>query len=225
MLEVISHTLEDINNLNNSKADRIELCRALDQDGLTPDLKFVEEVLSVTKKPIRVIIRPRDEFITNPNEVEEMIQTIRKIKRLGNSYLDGFVMGYITPNGDYDHESMSKLIAAAKPYKITYHKASDFFISDLKFFEEFGVDTVLTQGTNKEPIEKNVELLTKLRRSDSKVELLLGGGVTLENIEELASISSSIHIGSLARFGKSYGKEIDVDMVNRIANIINRSQI
>lgn len=225
MLEVIAHTLGDIKNLNNSKADRIELCRALDQDGLTPDLRFIEEVLSVAKKPIRVIIRPRDEFTTNPREVEEMIQTIREIKRLGNSYLDGFVMGYITSAGEYDSESMSKLIAAAKPYRITYHKASDFFISDLKFFEKLGIDTVLTQGTNKKPIEENVELLTKLHRSDSKVELLLGGGVTLENIEELASISRSIHIGTLARFGKSYGEEIDVDMVNRVADITNRVQI
>lgn len=219
MLEVIAHNIEDVKKISETRAERIELCTDLDQDGLTPSIEFVKAVLEVTTVPVRIMVRPNNSFKTSDLEIENMCEYIKEIKALNHRYVDGFVFGYLDEDQKIDLIHVQKLIQVSKPYAIVFHKASDAFITNMRLFEELGIDTVLTQGGTR-PILENLDKLKKLKNEKSKVELLIGGGVNLENIKELSLISKNIHIGSLARKNKSYDFDIDQKMIEKIVTII-----
>lgn len=219
MLEVIAHTVKDIELISLTRASRIELCTNLEFDGLTPNLEFVKKALEVTKVPIRVMIRPQNTFYAQDDEITKMTEYIEQLKNLSHPFLEGFVFGYLTDNNKINIRQMEKLILASGNLTTTFHKASDKCQDDLTPLKELGVTTILTQG-GENKIEQNKENLLKIKKELKDIELLLGGGVTLENLSELKEISKSIHIGSLARIDKSYEKDIDTQIIEKIVKII-----
>lgn len=204
MLEIIATSIADVINISKTTATNIELCANIDQDGLTPDLKMVNDALRVSKKRVRVMVRPRDSFITNDQEVAQMVDYINAVKKLNHPSLDGFVCGYLK-NQQLDVVQMKKLIIAAKPYKITLHKASDLIKIKPHLILELGIDQILTQG-GENKVLNNIDYLTSLAQ---EVNVLVGGGIDEEVFKVLKANELNIHIGRLARQNNSYRYPID----------------
>ncbi len=212
MFEVIATNINDVMNISRSCATNIELCVDIKQDGLTPPISLVYQALNVSRKKIRVMVRPEDSFYTNEAQVKAMIRYIKQVKKIANDNLEGFVFGYLLDD-KLDQDNMNKLILAAKPYKVTLHKACDLIVIEPEYFSSLGIDTILTQGGQAKILD-NLELLNELNASP--LNILVGGGVNDDNLPMLKGFS--IHIGSLARFDKSYDRPINIDKINEIHN-------
>ncbi len=219
-LEVIAKDLCDVQVICESNADRIELCGAMEADGLTPDLKLIEQAAAIATKPIRVMIRNHNKgFYFTSEEVEVMKAQITQINLVPN--IEGYVIGALTKTGELDEAVMSELIAAAAGRKITCHKACEAVISPqtLITLDKLGVNTVLTQG-GLTPIDENYAILEQLvaskQEKDLAIEILIGGGVNYGNVKTLSQISPSIHVGKLVREDHNYDKLIIDEQIKQI---------
>ena len=84
-------------NAERNGADRIELCRNLDQDGLTPEIDVIKNTMKSVNIPVKVMIRPRPgNFIYSHNEIKTMEQDIDLCKKLN---VPGVVIGILLAVG------------------------------------------------------------------------------------------------------------------------------
>lgn len=219
-LEVIAKDVSDVEIISQSVADRIELCGAMEEDGLTPDITLIEQAASISTKPIRVMIRNHNNgFYYTKAELAVMLEQIEQINQIAN--IEGYVIGALTPEGQLDVETMKQLIDAAKGRKITCHKACEAIINPqtLIELEKLGVNTVLTQGGLK-PIEQNYQELASLVKCKTdhnlKIQILIGGGVNKNNLNELKAINPCIHVGKLVRDEQKYDRLINDEQITQI---------
>lgn len=148
-----------------SGAHRIELCSALDQDGLSPTVDDVAKTLELVSLPLKVMVRPRagmlstrsvlhsqccshaGDFLHTPDEFETMLQTLHAFQALP---VHGVVFGLLS-NVDnslrVDRQRTKQFVEAAKPLKTTFHKAIDLvapenLVDDVLWLASIGVDEV-----------------------------------------------------------------------------------
>lgn len=178
----------------NNGANRIELCDNLNVGGTTPSIGVIEESLAYASEkeiPIMTMIRPRSgNFIYNDIELRIMESDVIEAKKLG---IDGVVFGCLTPNNWLDEEALDRLIEAAEGLQITFHMAFDQIPTTQQFeaidwLSEHGIHRILTHGGPRNTaINENLEQLRKLvNYANQRLTILLGGGVTVDNAEELA---------------------------------------
>lgn len=216
-IEIIAHTLEDVEAINNSMADRIELCGAMQADGLTPKIELIKAAASISKLPIRVMIRNHNNgFYYTEAEFTKMLEQIKECNQIDN--IDGYVIGCLNQGQTaIDVEQIKKIKAISNGRKLTFHKACESLINPqlLNELVELGIDTVLTQGGTK-PITENIDILNTLINEKADIQILLGGGVNLNNYQELAQISPNLHLGSAVREQASYDKPINIELINQL---------
>lgn len=221
LLEVIAKDIEDVKLINKSCADRIELCGAMEHDGLTPDIDLVKQAAKITEIPLRVMVRNHnDGFYFTEAEINEQILIIEELNQIDN--IEGYVIGALNQEQTaLDILAMQRLIKAARGRKITCHKAIEAIISPAILDElvSLGVNTVLTQG-GVSPIIENYSVLEELHRyvktNNYPIEILVGGGVNFTNIDKVKSIASSVHVGKIIRIDHNYDKLISVEQIKRI---------
>ena len=91
-LEICVETLEAAQTASRGGADRIELCSALADGGVTPSLGLLEEVLATVTLPVHSMIRPRGgDFCYSKGELQAMERDVRDAKRAGSAAV---VFGY-----------------------------------------------------------------------------------------------------------------------------------
>jgi copper homeostasis protein len=186
LLEVCTDTLSSSIIAENAGADRIELCADLCVGGTTPSAGLIQLVKSHLKIPIAVMIRPRSgDFCYNEEELATMKADIDVAKGLG---AEAVVFGVLTPDGEIDTCAMRSLIACARPMEVVCHRAFDMTkdpYHSLRVLISLGVDRLLTSGfANKAYL--GLEILYGLvKASDSNITIVVGSGVSSDNILEL----------------------------------------
>lgn len=219
-VEIIAHTVEDIKQINKTTADRIELCGVMEEDGLTPEIDLIKKVSKISEKPFRVMIRNHNrDFYYTETEIEKMIEQIEICNQIPN--IDGYVIGALNKEQtELNIDQMKRLIKAAGGRNITFHKACERILNkeSINQLIELKINTILTQG-GLTPILENTEMLKELSQYNEQMQILLGGGVNLENIKILKKISPNVHLGSAVRLNKSYDQPIDPELVNKIKKI------
>ncbi|MGB1362476.1 MAG: copper homeostasis protein CutC, partial [Flavobacteriaceae bacterium] len=91
IIEICCTSKTSLYNAINGGASRLELCKNLLEDGLTPSPKFLEYVLNHSPIHVHVLIRPRrGNFVYTPEEVKTTVAQIEMAKSLG---ANGIVMG------------------------------------------------------------------------------------------------------------------------------------
>lgn len=148
-------------------AHRVELCTALDVGGTTPSPETIALVRERLKIGLFVLIRPRGgEFCYTPEEYETMTRDVLRAKALG---VDGVVVGALTDRGEVDQEGVRRLLEAAHPLPVTFHRAFDAsrnLDEALDVVQELGVQRILTSGgaaTAEEGIPALRRLVTRAR--------------------------------------------------------------
>ena len=195
-------------------ANRIELCRALDVDGLTPSKEMMEEAIGLGI-PVQVLIRPREgNFVYNEAEVESMIRDIRLAKRLG---ANGVVIGALKPDGSIDEETIRYLVEAAKGLSITFHRAFDVCSQPLEALEQIialGCHRLLTSG-QAATAEQGIPLIKQLvELAGERLSIMPGSGVNPENACKILSETGAKEIhGSLRKDGHT-----DAELVRAVVN-------
>ncbi len=170
-------------------AGRIELCDNLAVGGITPSLGVIKEALKLTSEKsvdLCVIIRPRGgDFVYTDSEVEAMLTDIHTAKTLGVS---SFVIGALTENQQLDQPVIQRLLAACGDSEVVFHMAFDELavrdqLEALDWLSSQGVDRILTRGGRLDATldQRFAHYHRLLDVAKGKIQILPGGGVTLEN--------------------------------------------
>ncbi|MAG58520.1 MAG: copper homeostasis protein CutC [Planctomycetes bacterium] len=183
-------------------ADRLELCAALDLDGLTPDVTFVGEVRGQVAVPLMVMVRPRGGgFTYDASELTVMESQAHEMRAAG---ADGIVFGCVCADGGVDREATERLIDAARPLPVTFHRALDGVpdpFAALDVLLDLGVDRVLTSG-GPGPAHHHRDALRQLvLRAGDLLAIMPGGGVRADNVVDTVRTSHALEVHSSAGLG------------------------
>ncbi|MEV5571891.1 copper homeostasis protein CutC [Spirillospora sp. NPDC052269] len=183
-------------------AQRVELCSALFDGGLTPTLGTVRAALAaVSDIRVHVIIRPRGgDFIFDEHEIAAMEDDVVVAREAG---AHGVVIGVLTPEGTIDRAVTERLIEAAGDLSITFHRAFDMVADPFAALDtliELGVDRVLTSGQDTTALEGAPLIADLIRHADGRIVIMPGGGITDRNVARVVAETGAqeIHFAALA---------------------------
>ena len=160
-------------------AHRLELCADLVIGGTTPSLALLQQVKAETGLPVRALLRPRfGDFCYDRWELAQMAQSAARLVEAG---ADGIVTGVLTPEGDVDVEALQPIYAAARaaaqragrPVACTLHRAFDVCRDPFAALEGAALLRRLVEAAGPE------------------LEILVGAGVTPENLPALAAATGA----------------------------------
>ena len=220
LLEVCCGNLESVHAAVRGGAQRIELCRSLELDGLTPTWEDLREARRLYPQlTIHVLIRPRaGDFCYSAAEVQQMVRDIETALQLG---ADGIVIGCLTPAGAVDVPAMRELMRVAR--NVTFHRAFDVCRWPFEALEEIiglGCRRILTSG-QAPSVAKGTDLIRELRlRADGRILLLPGCGVTPANARYVLELTGCSEIHASATMG---GAVTSAPCVAAILRAINPS--
>lgn len=182
-------------------AQRIELCSALADDGLTPDRDVARECVQRLTIPVMVMIRPRaGDFVYSAAELETMAGEIAYFKTLG---VAGVVLGALGAGSEVDVEATRRLCAAAQPLAVTFHKAIDATPDPLASLCRLnaiaGVTRVLTSGGHETAWQGREVLRAMQALAGRRVALIAAGKVTADNRQAIADYTG---------IGELHGKRV-----------------
>ncbi len=185
VLEACVDSVESAIAAQKGGATRLELCANLMIGGTTPDINLYHEVRNHTNLPVNVLIRPRfGDFLYSPYEFEIIKNDIRMFVKDG---ADGIVSGFLKQDGSLDEPKLEESIRLGGGKAFTFHRAFDLcadpFLA-LKQAQNLGVTTILTSGQKNTAVEGK-ELIRNLVQKSETVDILVGSGVTAENLSEL----------------------------------------
>jgi copper homeostasis protein len=223
LLEVCCGNLESVDAAVAGGARRIELCSALELDGLTPPVEWIREVRKrYPSLIIHVLVRSRArDFVYTEEEVETMAAQVEEALEAG---ADGIVIGALTPDGDVDLPLMERLVPLAGSASITFHRAFDRCRRPFEALEQIiglGCDRILTSG-QEETAEAGAERLGALRRqARGRIGILPGGGVTPGNAARILERTGCTEIHASASMTRDGKKVTDAARVAEILREIN----
>lgn len=198
IIEVCCPDIPSVHRAVEGGADRIELCTALELDGLTPSREEIREAVALCHANgvhVHVLIRSREgNFVYNESEVQQMSDEIVMSLEEG---ADGIVIGALTKDGDLDVPMCSKWIAVAKECQkeqgraelgITFHRAFDVCRNPMQALEEIiamGCNRLLTSGQKPSAYEGIPMLKELVQASEGRLCILAGAGVSAENYMQI----------------------------------------
>ncbi len=193
IIEVCAESYEYALRAEKAGANRIELCKDLHLDGLTPEYNAAKNVIDILNIPVFILIRPRaGDFIYSDEEFELMKQDIVKFKEMG---CKGIVSGVLNDDSSIDIERTKELIELSEPLEFTFHRAFDVVSDPLNEIEnliEIGVTRILTSGQKNKAIE-GLKLLKQLNViSKNRIIIMPGGGIKKNDINRM-SFFKEIH--------------------------------
>ncbi|KYN39655.1 Copper homeostasis protein cutC like protein [Trachymyrmex septentrionalis] len=205
-MEICIDSLESARNAIAGGASRLEVCSALSEGGLTPNLGLVQQIKNFTTIPLYVMIRIRcGDFIYSPEEIDAMLYDLKILK---DHHVDGFVFGALTPDCEIDIVTCEKIISAACPLPVTFSRAFDLTNDPIKSMElltDLGFKRILTSGQKNTALE-GLELIKTLVQKAQKLVIMPGAGITKDNIRKIMeSGAKEFHASAKKRKMVVYG--------------------
>jgi copper homeostasis protein len=201
LFELCADSLEAAKAAQAGGADRMELCEDLSIAGVTPSLPLLKAVLDEVSIPVHVLIRPRGgDFVYSSDEFNAMRRQIEQAKAAGAA---GVAVGVLLADGRVDVERTRELFHAARPMKVTFHRAFDEASDLVQALEDVirsGADCLLTSGGASNVLDGAEEIGRLQDQAGDRLEVMAGGGLKLANLAEVVRRSrvTCLH-GSLTR--------------------------
>lgn len=169
-------------------ADRVELCVDLEHDGCTPPRSLVARCVAAVGIPVIAMVRPRaGDFAYSRAEIDAMCSAMRDLAARGAS---GFATGALGATREIDRAATARLVAAAGPLPVTFHRAFDqlgIFDDGLDALIELGVRRVLTSGGAASAMA-GVDALGRLvDRAAGRIEVIAAGGIRPFNVDHVVA--------------------------------------
>jgi len=138
--------------------------------------------------------------VYSEEEIQEMLAGIEMCKRLSVSdssdqehRVNGVVIGALRPDGGIDVAAMRRLVAAARPLQVTFHRAFDECSDVERGLEDviaLGCERLLTSGHASDAFAGRFTLARLVRQAAGRIIIMAGCGVRPHNIGDIASVSS-----------------------------------
>lgn len=205
ILEICAADIDSALAAADGGAERIELCCALSEGGLTPSAGMIREALTVPDIMVNVLIRPRTgDFLYSESEIRTMVSDIELCRRLG---VNGVVFGALTPEGDVDSATCRRMAEAAGELHKTFHRAFDMTRNPRQAVRDIialGFDRILTSGQAPTAME-GAPLIAELQAEFPVITFIAAGGVTPDNAAEIVRRTGvrEIHASAKMKVGSS----------------------
>ena len=201
ILEICANSAQSCVEAEAGGAARVELCAAIPEGGTTPSYGEIRTAQALTSSvAINVIIRPRGgDFLYSKAEVRAMLYDIEMAGKLG---VHGVVFGCLTREGDVDAGLLKRLVEAAAPLSVTFHRAFDVCrdpFAALERLVDCGCDRLLTSGQQPDALQ-GIPLIAELvKRAAGRIIVMPGCGVRPENIAQIESRTGAAEFHTSAR--------------------------
>lgn len=191
-IEICVENTDGLVAAQNAGADRAELCASLVEGGLTPSYGMVREAQRVAKIPFFVMVRPRGgDFLYSEIEFNSMLEDVKAFREMG---VEGVVAGCLTADGRIDVARMKAIVDAARPMKVTCHRAFDMTRDHVEAIEGLvaaGVDRVLTSGRHETGVEGIEVLKETVEAAKGRIVIMGCGALDASNI---ATVLDATHV-------------------------------
>lgn len=196
ILEVCTGSIESVLAARTGGAQRVELCSALAEGGVTPSVGLMREARKVEGIKLNVLIRPRGgDFLYTEEEVLIMEADVLAAREIG---ADGVVIGALTKYGDVDVAVCQRLVTAAGDMSVTFHRAFDMVRDPRQALEDviaLGCDRILTSGMMPTAEEGVDNLRALVKAAKGRIVIMPGSGVSPENVAYIINrvVTTEIH--------------------------------
>jgi copper homeostasis protein len=185
LIEICLDRMDSIRHCAAAGIDRIELCHALSEGGLTPSQGMIAMARQIFSGTIMVMIRPRrGDFFYSAEEIEVMCKDIVCARENG---VDGVVFGCLMTDGSIDERATTRLLEVAQGLDITFHRAFDVtpdLHKSLGTLIRLGIPRVLTSGGQPDVWQGAKTLAALHQQAAGRITLLPGGGLTAARAAE-----------------------------------------
>nr|WP_233148886.1 copper homeostasis protein CutC [Shimwellia pseudoproteus] len=181
-MEICCYGLDSALTAQQAGADRLELCSAPAEGGLTPSAGLLQAVRQQVTIPVHPIVRPRGgDFCYTGAEFQTMLADVAWLRDLG---FPGLVVGVLDEDGQVDMARMAQIIAASNGMAVTFHRAFDMCADPFYALEQLtdlGVARILTSGQQASAVQ-GVSLLRELNACSRAPIIMAGAGVRPDNV-------------------------------------------
>jgi len=209
-LEVCCYGVDCALAAQTAGADRVELCSAPSEGGLTPSAGSLMQAKEMLTLPVHPLVRPRGgDFCFSDNEFRQIKSDIAYIRELG---FPGVVTGILDVDGHIDIGRMKQLMTLCEGMAVTFHRAFDLCHSPLTALQQLtdlGVARILTSG-QQQSAESGLPLLRELNQQTRGPIIMAGAGVRMSNLHKFVEAglselhsSASQRIASAMRYRKA----------------------
>lgn len=191
--EFCAENCTDLHLLAQQDIGRIELCDNMAQGGTTPSYGVIKEAIQFLHPlgiTVATMIRPRGgDFLYNEREIAIMKEDMQIASNLKSDYL---VLGCLTKDNQLDNQLLEKLIPFAKGTPLVFHMAFDLIPKEhqkqsLDDLVNLGFKRILMHGSmpRHNVLDNSKYLKELIDYANNRIEIMIGGGVTLDNYQEL----------------------------------------
>lgn len=186
-------------------AGRVELCSALELGGLSPSIGLLAATVAATSLPVMAMVRPRGgNFCYSETEIRIMETDIAACKKTGAA---GLVFGALLADGRIDVATTERLVRAARPLPVTFHRAFDYCADPFLALDQLidiGVERVLTSGQAASAPQGRELLRGLIDRATGRIGILPGGGIRPQHTKALLSYTGAAEFHATA-----FGERVD----------------
>jgi copper homeostasis protein len=200
LLEICVFNINTAIAVEKAGADRIELCENYSNGGTTPSYGYLKSVRETINIPVFPMIRPRGgDFFHTTEEIEIIRKDILICKELG---FQGVVFGLLNQDGTIDKDNTARLVEAAYPLSVTFHRAFDRCKSPLEALEtiiECGCTRILTSGQTPKVTDGLPLVKSLVDQANGRIIIMPGSGLNSNNVKHIIETTDVTEVHTSAR--------------------------